>query len=352
VKKKYKDLLKNSDFHADKEQEKIVNLLHDLKENLESENSKRKKFFSRFFYAYKIDLQGYFIWGGFGRGKTVLMNLFFKSVNIRQKQRYHFHDFMNYIHEEIFKHRKKKSAEDYIESVAKKILKKGWVICLDEYEVRDVADAMILTRVFKFLITNGAVFIMTSNMQPIDHYKGGLQRQSYDNFCNFLLENINIYSLGGNKDYRDNKGFGKYNYLYPIDFNCNKTIHDKFADLAGCQKLQTKILTIKNRKLEIKHCNGNTALFDFFELCEQPLGVYDYQEITKHFKHILIQNIPKMHKEDRNEAKRFTTMIDVFYENKIKLYITAEVEMAKLYTAGQGSFEFNRTVSRLKELCV
>jgi cell division protein ZapE len=302
-------------------------------------------------------LKGLYLYGGVGRGKTMLMDLFFETVPIKRKRRAHFHEFMADVHERIFKHRQKlKNGEtrqaDPMPPVAAEIFAEARLLCFDEFSVTDIADAMILSRLFGELFSKGCVLVATSNVEPGNLYKDGLNRGLFLPFINLLKAHADIVPLDTATDYRLAKIEGLPVWSSPLGTEAD-------AELDNAWKLATSGLTVtsaevafKGRKIIVPKAAGECARFSFADLCEKPLGAADYLAILSHYRTIFVEHIPHLGPERRNETKRFIMLIDTIYDHGARLFASAASVPIDLLTAKKGTegFEFDRTVSRLIEL--
>lgn len=353
----YDKLISNGAVKDDTAQRLVLAKLEQLRCKLDRHFGKKKGLVNKIkkLSSKQHDIAGIYIHGAVGRGKSMLMDLFYAALRLDKKQRVHFHAFMIDIHAMLYQWRQKnihnKGAVDPVPEIAKEIASRVNVLCLDEMQVSDITDAMILGRLFTELFKNGVVVIFTSNRHPDELYKDGLQRESFIPFILLLKERLDIVDLAAQSDYRLKKikSFDKL-YYWPLDSNAHKFISNAFSALTMGAEPQKFTLTIASRKLIITKTHGNIAWTSFHDLCEKPLGAADYIAIANKFSILLLEDIPKMNKENRNEAKRFVTLIDALYERKVKLIATAATEPQLLYTAGDGSFEFSRTVSRIIEM--
>jgi cell division protein ZapE len=294
--------------------------------------------------------QSLYIFGNVGRGKSMLMDLFFDACPISKKKRVHFHAFMQEVHTFIHQWRQQNNT-DAILALAKHIRKSELLLCFDEFHVSDIADAMILSRLFNSLFELGIVVVITSNCHPNQLYHGGLQRDLFLPFIGLLQEKTDVIELIAKQDYRlSHLHTLKSTYHYPLDEHAEKFIRQSFNEFTHFAPLKSGTLDVLGRKVTLSAIHGNVALTSFNELCMQALGPADYLEIGNRFDVLILSNIPKLSSEKCNEAKRFVTLIDALYEHKVKLICTAEVPAIELYTDGEGSFEFERTVSRLIDM--
>lgn len=355
ISKKYQDLVASKAINEDVEQQRIVKILDNLLFEVNSNLKEEKSFFSKIFSSKNdVNIKGFYLWGGVGRGKSMLMDLFFESCEIPSKRRVHFHSFMAMIHKEIHKWRQEKkhnSGDDPISPLAKNIANESKILCFDEFQVTDIADAMILGRLFDKLFEKGVVVFATSN-RPINHlYKDGLQRERFLPFLDLFNNKMNELEIKSQTDYRLAKIKSlSISYRYPLDASSDKFLLNIFNNLINNAKFETKTLKVNGRELIFNKYSSKAILTSFDELCNRPLGASDYIAIAQEFDTILLANIPKLTAEYRNEAKRFVTLIDELYEHDVKLICTAAASPDELYVTGDGSFEFERTVSRLKEM--
>jgi cell division protein ZapE len=301
--------------------------------------------------------KGLYVWGSVGRGKTMLMDLFFESLPVHRKRRVHFHAFLSDVHERIHAWRQKlKTGEvkgdDPIAPVAEALAKETWVLCFDEFTVTDIADAMILGRLFTALFAHGVVVVATSNVEPDRLYEGGLNRTLFLPFIALLKERMNVVRLDSRTDFRLEKLAGSPVFHTPADERSHEALNKAFRSLTGRTHGEPLTLTVKGHPVEIPQAAGGVARFTFGDLCSKPLGAADYLVVAEEFHTIILESIPHMGFDRRNEAKRFIMLIDTLYDSHVKLLASAETEAPDLYQAetGREVFEFDRTVSRLIEM--
>ncbi len=287
--------------------------------------------------------RGLYIHGEVGRGKTMLMDLFFASVAITQKRRVHFHAFMQDVHRQ----RTALKGEDVINHIASHIANHARLLCLDEMQITDIADAMIIGRLFEALETRGVCFVTTSNLPPEDLYKDGLNRQLFVPFVKKLRANLDVISLDSPTDYRLGRIKSHETFIVPPSQEKLQTIWNTLTDGTADTSIELDVL---GRKLHVPLAAHGCARFTFAELCESPLGPADYLALAKAFRTVFVANIPVLRTDQRNEAKRFVLMIDTFYDAGTRLVATAAAEPEKLYPKGKHGFEFQRTISRLREM--
>ena len=291
---------------------------------------------------------GIYIFGGVGTGKSMLMDIFYKEVLSKKKLRIHFHKFMQETHDGINVERKN-GTSDPINSVAIKISKNVSILCFDEFQITDITDAMIVGRLFEKLIHLGTYIVTTSNRHPVKLYNNGLNRQLFVPFIDLIKEKLFVVELNTTNDYRREKLADQTLFLSPINLNTQQRFDKIWSSLVlePCRPLE---LRIKGRTIQIfKFCNGvGRSSFDY--LCGSALGALDYLVICDHLRVLFIENIPILNEMQIDSAKRFITLVDTLYENRIKTICLADEIPERLYTKGKGSFEFERTVSRLYEM--
>ncbi|WP_417668491.1 cell division protein ZapE [Roseibium sp.] len=302
-------------------------------------------------------VKGVYLWGGVGRGKSMLMDLYFEVSVIRRKRRAHFHEFMVDVHERIHAYRQalkrgEVKGDDPIVPVADQIADETRLLCFDEFAVTDIADAMILGRLFTHLFSRGVVVIATSNVDPKDLYRDGLNRQLFLPFVALLQEHVDVVMLDSPTDYRLEKLGGAPVYVTPLGTAADAQMEELWRKLTHGVKSHSEELENKGRIIPVRAAAAGAARFTFDELCSEALGASDYLRIAHAYGTVFLENVPVMSKARRNEAKRFINLIDTLYDNGIKLVISAEAEPTGLYVAegGTEAFEFDRTVSRLIEM--
>jgi cell division protein ZapE len=305
--------------------------------------------------------QGLYVYGGVGRGKSMLMDLFFRAAPIAAKRRVHFHAFMQEVHARLTAMRqhpgirelrpgKRAKDDDILPSIARDIARDCRLLCFDEFQVHDIADAMILGRLFETLFEAGVVVVATSNRPPRGLYENGLQRDSFLPFIALIEKRLDLLQLDSGTDYRLESMRAMDVYLTPLDASADRRLEDYFARLTHGADVGPETLTVHGRAVRIPRASDDIAFASFAELCERPLGPADYLAIAGRFDVLLLARIPGMGPARRNEAKRFVTLIDALYEHKVKLICSAERPPEALYPMGDGAFEFERTVSRLHEM--
>ena len=292
--------------------------------------------------------KGLYIWGDVGRGKSMLMDLFFETAPVEQKLRLHFNAFMVDTHAQI--HAERQRGNDPIPTVARAIAAKARLLCFDEFQVGDVADAMILGRLFEQLFAAGTVIVVTSNVAPDRLYEGGLNRQLFLPFIEEIKARLEVVELNGPDDYRLQRISGLQVYLTPLSAEADLAMDAAWQRLTGGAKPAPLTLTVLGRSLLVPAAARGVARFDFADLCEKPLAAPDYLEIARHFHTVLIDHIPVMSENMANVARRFIVLIDTLYDESVKLICSAAAEPQALYPAGTGSDAFRRAASRLAEM--
>ena len=317
----------------------------------------------RGWFSKPAPVTGLYLWGGVGRGKSMLMDLFFEAAPVTLKRRVHFHEFMGGVHDMLGEWRsmderaRKRSewhvrgaGDDPIAPAAKRIASGANLLCFDEFQVTQIADAMILSRLFDALFGAGVTVVATSNRHPDDLYADGINRPLFLPFVGLLKSRCEIFELRSDRDYRLDRLSEAPVWYAPLDAASDAALDRAWDRLTLGAQPQHCTLTVKGRKLEVSREAAGVARFTFNELCARPLGARDYHTIGANFHTVILADIPLLSPEKRNEAARFVTLIDELYEAKVKLVASAAAEPDALYPAGDGSFEFQRTASRLHEM--
>ena len=292
---------------------------------------------------------GLYLCGPVGRGKSMLMDLFFRSAPSLRKRRVHFHAFMIEVHDRIERERRAQT-ERPIAKVASDLAAEATVLCFDEFQVDDIADAMILERLFRALFDAGVVVVATSNRAPDELYEHGLQRERFLPFIAMLKQKLYVLELDSGRDYRLARLHGKPVHHHSLGKAAHDALEHAFAELTDGASGAGATLTVKGRPLVVPRAARGVAWFAFEDLCANPLGAADYLAIAERFAAVIVEGIPRLSPQQRNEARRFNILIDTLYEARTLLIASAEVPPEQIYTAGDGTFEFRRTVSRLIEM--
>mgnify|MGYP003604283522 FL=1 len=290
--------------------------------------------------------RGVYMYGGVGRGKSFLMDCFFNAVPIKRKTRLHFHEFMREVHRELMD---LQGTVNPLDELGRRMAKRYKLICFDEFHVADITDAMILHRLLDALFANGVGFVTTSNFKPDDLYPDGLHRDRILPAIALLNERLEVLSVDNGTDYRRRTLEQLRMYLTPNGPDADAELTDAFNKLAECAD-ETPVLHIEAREISARRKAGGVVWFDFRTLCGGPRSQNDYLEIASQFHTVLLSDVPQMAVSRASEARRFTWLVDVFYDRRVKLILSAEVEPELLYTEGPLAHEFPRTVSRLTEM--
>ncbi len=306
---------------------------------------------------------GLYMWGGVGRGKSMLMDMFFDFACVRAKRRVHFHAFMLDVHRRITIWRKlddaarkaspdfvKGAGDDPIAPVAKAIARDAMLLCFDEFHVTDITDAMIISRLFEALFARGVCVLATSNRHPDTLYENGLNRHLFLPFLDILKDNMEVFEFPGDVDHRLRQLSAAPVFYAPLGAQSDAGVERAWKRIIGAAKPQRTILSVQGRELVFDRTAACAVRTDFDSLCNRPLGSADYLRVARSFQTLVLENVPLLHPENRNEAKRFVTLIDALYETRTKLIMSAAAEPEELYPEGDGSFEFQRTASRLVEM--
>lgn len=339
-----KRMLDKPDITLDLGQQAVLAQLENLREQIVRPSAwwRRKKFVSH--------TQGLYIWGGVGRGKTMLMDLFYDSLpSDIPKRRVHFHEFMIEVQAFLHAARQAGRAESGLPDYARKIAREARVLCFDEFHVTDIADAMILGRLFTALFARGVIVVATSNWPPDRLYAGGLQRELFFPFIALLKERLTVIELAGDTDYRLRALRDMGVYFAPLNASSMAKANTLFAQLTGNAATEAQEVHVKGRTIAI-HAVKGVARFSFAELCARALGVEDYLAIAQRYPTVFLTDIPVLDEAQRNEAKRLMILIDELYNAHTKLVVTADATPEKLYQGDDHAFEFQRTVSRLIEM--
>lgn len=350
-----------TDGHIDEDdsQLELISLLDDLLAAVEQKRLARKSSALGWLFGRNTDpnTKGLYIWGDVGRGKSMIMDMFFDALPHKRKRRAHFNDFMQDAQERIHAYREafKKgevSAEDPIPEIARELADEAVILCFDEFTVTDIADAMILGRLFEVMFQEGVVIIATSNVEPQNLYKDGLNRNLFLPFIDLLNEHVDVFKLEAPTDYRLQKLDQAPVYLSPLTSDAKQVFDETWQRLAGVEKGSPVELELKGRVFRVPEAVSGVARLSFDLLCREARSAADYLALAYRFHTIFIEDIPVMNREDQNAAKRFILLIDTLYDNHIRIVVTAEAEPDGLYTATSGTeaFEFKRTISRLHEM--
>lgn len=355
----YQALVSSGAIEPDAAQEEAADALADLEQRLSNYKPFRKQRLLGRLFRDKDEAppRGLYIHGEVGRGKTMLMDLFFQHSSVAHKRRAHFHEFMAEVHERIYGYRQNISRGeiadgDVIALTAAAIFDEAWLLCFDEFHVTDIADAMILGRLFKKLFELGTVVVATSNVAPEDLYKGGLNRALFLPFIAQIADHMAVLRLDARTDFRLEKLAGVKMWLVPADAAADAALDRAWARMTGNARCKPRDISIKGRILHVPCSADGVARFSFADLCEKPLAASDYLRLAHDYHTIMVDRIPVMDYAERNAAKRFITLIDTLYDNAVKLMASAGADPLSLYLATEGheANEFKRTSSRLIEM--
>ena len=311
------------------------------------QSHRQSQLFQRIFKKKNRTVEGLYIWGGVGRGKTYMMDLFFESVPITAKHRIHFHRFMQYIHREL---KEKRSLRSPLSIIGKEYARDVQLLCLDEFFVLDIGDAVILANLIQALIDNGVVLVMTSNTKPDDLYKGGIQRDRFLPAIRLINAHLNIVKIADGIDYRLRELAGRTLFHDNLNVASQNAISEEFQRLSKNQETSSRPLEILGRAIEVVQRTEQAVWFDFVQICDGPRSKADYIELANIYRTVMISNIPLLTWEYENQARRFIELVDEFYDHGVHLFATAAAGIDSLYTGKRLVREFQRTSSRLHEM--
>jgi cell division protein ZapE len=355
----YQSLVSSGAIEPDAAQEEAAEAFADLERRLAGYKPVRKQGLLGRLFTDKNGgpPRGLYVHGEVGRGKTMLMDLFFQQSLVVHKRRAHFHEFMAEVHERIYGYRQNIARGeiadgDVIALTAASIFDEAWLLCFDEFHVTDIADAMILGRLFTKLFELGTVVVVTSNVAPDDLYKGGLNRALFLPFIAQISNHMDVLQLDARTDFRLEKLTGVKMWLVPADRAADAALDRAWVSMTGNAKSKPRDISIKGRILHVPCSADGVARFSFVDLCEKPLAASDYLRLAHDYHTIMVDRIPVMDYPERNAAKRFIALIDTLYDNAVKLMASAEADPLSLYLATEGyeANEFKRTASRLIEM--
>ncbi|UWP91762.1 AFG1 family ATPase [Aliiroseovarius crassostreae] len=344
----YSELARKGDITPDPAQEAVLPALEDVRAHLEAAPTRKRGILGGLFHKPVEVPQGLYLWGGVGRGKSMLMDLFVENLNIPAKRRVHFHAFMQEVHEGLNAARKT-GVDDPLGPVADKIAADVRLFAFDEMQITDITDAMIVGRLFEKLFDAGVVVVTTSNRHPDELYKDGLNRQLFLPFIQLIKDQMVVHELVSPNDYRQDRLAGGQVYFSPANAAARTEMNAIWQDMTGGHS-EPLTLSVKGRDVVIPAYRNGAGRAGFHDLCGAMLGPGDYLVIADALKVLVLDNIPRLSRSNFNEAKRFVTLIDALYEAKVRLIASAAALPEMLYVEGEGSFEFERTASRLREM--
>ena len=342
----YEAVLQTRGFAADPAQRAAAQRLQSLYYELLSFKVGRRSALRRVFSPPKLP-RGVYFWGGVGRGKSFLMDCFYETVPYLRKRRIHFHAFMQEVHTHL---KELKGESDPLLKVAEQIGARYRLICFDEFHVSDIADAMILRRLLEALFARGVVFVMTSNYPPAELYPGGLQRENFLPAIALIKAHLDVIQVDAGVDYRLRTLDQLEIFHHPLDAASTERLADYFVSIEGNEGMVDGAVEVLGRRIPARRRGRGVIWFDFAALCAGPRSQNDYLELARKYHTLLLSHVPRMSAAMSSEARRFTWLVDVLYDHKVKLVVTAECEPAGLYVEGTQSGEFFRTVSRLTEM--
>ena len=311
----------------------------------------KKSFVSKFFTKRNNkDIKGLYLHGGVGRGKSMMMDLFFYQVKIKEKRRLHFHDFMKEVHQRILEKRKIEKNKDTVLSVGQDLARASKLLCFDEMEVKDIADAMILSRLFEVMFDEGMILVTTSNQPPDGLYKDGLHRDRILPFLENLKQKTNVVKIPEGEDWRQRSLHGKKYWISPVNAQNKLKLNEVFKTLSLGFEIISENVEVSGRQIHIPEVAAGVARIGFDDLCNKPLAASDYIEIALRYKGLIIDNIPSLNDNLRNETRRFIWLIDALYDKGCFLIAIASKDFKGIYTGEHWKFEFKRTISRITEM--
>ncbi len=344
----YQELCIAKGFDEDPAQFTALQSFIRLYEDIETARQKRFRWFAK-----PAAPRGIYIHGGVGGGKSMLMDLFFAHAPVTKKKRLHFHEFMKHVHERIYEWRQqekhKQAKGDPVPAIAKQIACETQLLCFDEFQVKDIADASILSRLFEGLLDEGVIVVATSNRTPQELYKGGLNRHRFLPFIDMLEARLEVVMLTAHRDYRLAKLETQTLWHTPLNAKSKSQMQEMFHTLTDGVAADFITLEVKGRQFKIQaaHMAGYTS---FTDMCGGARGAEDYLVLARRFPILFLENVPQLSVDHHNEALRFITLIDILYEHRVKLIVSAACGLDDIYTQGKHKFEFQRTISRLYEM--
>jgi cell division protein ZapE len=355
VRELYQHALERRGYSPDPAQQRAVDRLQQLYEEWTAYKARRSNAITKLLVRPPLP-RGVYLWGAVGRGKSFLMDSFYHCLPLERKRRVHFHDFMRDVHREL---EELKGQEDPLKALAGRIARRSRLICFDEFHVNDIADAMILARLLGRCMELGVVFCMTSNYPPDQLYRDGLKRENFMPAIGLIKSRMDVLQVDGGVDYRLRALEQAQVYLTPLGPQTDSVLAETFQRIAETEDEDHEALDVEGRTIPYLHRAGGVVWFDFMALCGWGRSQHDYLDIAERFHTVIVSNVPRMGLELADEARRFTLMVDVFYDNRVKLILSAESGPDDLLKREEGAkdarirammFEFDRTASRLTEM--
>ena len=348
IRQAYEESLQREGHVRDPAQLDVISRFEDLQQRIAAQKPRRGGLRTMFFRSGPREpVRGLYLWGGVGRGKTFLMDLFYEHLDVEQKKRIHFHRMMHDVHERL---KTLSFVADPLDKVATSIALETRVLCFDEFFVSDIGDAMILGRLLEGLFKRGVILVATSNSKPDDLYKDGLQRQRFLHAIDLLNEHTEVVNMDGGTDYRLRLLEKAGTYLTPDDKAASERLEHLFEEAASTHTDRDIDLDVNDRPVRARRCAKGIAWFRFADICDGPRSTADYIEIARWYPTVIVSGVPRFDAERENEARRFISLVDEFYDRRVKLILSAEAAAHELYAGRKLAFEFERTSSRLIEM--
>jgi len=347
IQEAYANALMRTGHVEDEAQTLVVSALQNLQDRLAHDATLAGRIRALLPGSRRSTARGIYLWGGVGRGKTFLMDLFFASLNVEKKKRIHFHRMLRDIHARL---KELEAVEDPLDEVAAMLASEIRVLCFDEFFISDIGDAMILGRLLRGLFDRGVILVTTSNAQPADLYRVGLQRERFLSAIDLIERQMDVIELDGDIDYRLKILQEAGTYLTPLGEAADDRLIRYFREIASGAVVERRILDLLGRNIQTRRCAKGVVWFDFTDICEGPRSQEDYIEIARWYPTVIVSRIPLLNQEMDNPARRFIAMVDEFYDRKVKLIVSAEANADQLYQGNRLQFEFERTASRLTEM--
>lgn len=347
IRQAYQNSLTELGHLDDAAQVEVLDALASIQQDLADKGRWLPAPLSRLLPAKKVPVQGVYIWGAVGRGKTFLMDLFFDSLEVKQKSRLHFHHVMRDVHEQL---KALRGTQDPVDAVAANIAHQTRVLCFDEFFVSDIADAMLLGRLLEGLFRRGVTLVATSNVAPDDLYRDGLQRQKFLPAIALIKKHLRILKIADGRDYRLRFLQRSGTYHCPADEEADEHMRQYFSDISPAHCEQDTVLDVLGRHIPARYLGEGIAWFDFQAICDGPRSQNDYIEIARSFPTVIVSDVPLLTAQLNDQARRFIALVDEFYDRRVKLVLSAAAPVQQLFESGRLESEFARTQSRLTEM--